>query len=261
MLDGAASVKSAWRGLKMRLLWVGIAALGFAIAAAKGGTCIDTPIQWEIRFLYQDGATANAVQGDGLAYVNGVSGVDAVIHKCSGTNDATLTTGRLRSVSVSFAALFTNQYTPSWTSGLISGNWFLNVRNITYVPPGQNRAEEFRFTTRYGSMAPNGSNLRMLNPTSDAVTTQPELANDPYLNSLVNVHHCPANSDATTGLCLGRVKETWFVWPDQNLTEDHHSQTGLAKTQVASLLVSVKGKNVAAGEFTVPFYFVITSLE
>jgi hypothetical protein len=72
----------------------------------------------------------------------------------------------------------------------------------------------------------------------------------------VIVHHCPANSSA--GNCPNIVKETWFVYPDTNVSEPGLSQTGLPKTSVGALLDFTKSTPKNAGEFSMPFYFTIS---
>ena len=244
----------------MRQTIMGISMALLSAAAASGGRCTaDIPLVWEIRALYVDGTTPNLVTGDGSVYRHGESGVESVIQVCAGSNGAVLWASTQRSVSVTLTKpLATNARTPA--NSTISGNWFLNVHNITFVPTGKTRSDEYSFTTRYGSMAPDRSTyVRMFNPAVQAVTITPHpSSNDPYLNSPVNVYHCPENSTATTGLCVGVTKETWFVWPDEAVTEPGASQTGLPKTQVASLVTSFRGKDVASGEFSVPFYYVIS---
>jgi len=101
--------------------------------------------------MYVDGITRFAIQGDGSPYVNGQSGVDAVINVCSGTGDATLLLSGGRTMAFSFSNLLaSNSATPAWATGTVSAG-FMNVRNIAYVPLGSNRADEYTFTTRFGS--------------------------------------------------------------------------------------------------------------
>jgi len=94
-------------------------------------------------------------------------------------------------------------------------------------------------------------------PTSGAELTE---ANTPYTASLVYAHHCPANSTATTGPCAGIVHETWFVYADSAGT-GVSSQTGLPLTQVGGLQDSQTIKPVNAGQFSIPFSFVISTIQ
>jgi hypothetical protein len=234
-------------------------------SAQKGGACVDPSIQWTINSMYVDGVTPSAIQGDGTPYTDGSSGVAAVINVCSGSYDATLHLTKGRTVSFSFAKLLaSNQNTPSWAvnGSTVSGSGDFNVRNIYFVPSGSNRNQEYTFTTRLGSTTPaSGSpNLTMTNPSPDAPSSVPNLlaiANVPYNDSLVIVHHCAANTN--TASCPNVVHETWFVYPDRNPTASGTGQTGLPITQVGTLVTtSHNGTQVNAGEFSLPFSFVIS---
>ena len=83
-------------------------------AYAKPRASQNPGLQWTINTLYIDGSVA-AIQGDGAPYVNGQTGVDAVINVCSGTYDATLNLSGGRSLSFTFSEpVASNSYTPSW---------------------------------------------------------------------------------------------------------------------------------------------------
>jgi hypothetical protein len=233
--------------------------------AEKGQPCTDPGVQWVINPLYVDGTTA-AIQGDGSPYVNGEPGVAAVINVCSGTTDATLLLTKPRSLSFSFAdILATNSATPSWArSGSTETGAGLNVRNIFFVPPGLTRNDEYTFSTRFGTnVSVSGSPaFRMLNPSPDAPSTGVgDLAseNSPYTDSLVIVHHCPANTNTAT--CPDITFETWTAYPDPNPTATGTGQTGTPITQVGTLLVTSKGTMANAGEFSMPFLFTISLLK
>lgn len=244
---------------------------GFAVAAlaanAHGGNCnLDVPLQWTAKSMYIDGTTPSAITDDGSPYTNGQSGVHAIINVCSGTHDAVLVLSSPRSVTFNFGkVLASNSNTPAWANGgAVTGAGQLNINNIAFVPAGHTRADEYTFTTRMGSLIPvKGSwNLRMFASQTDAIATNDvwvAAANTPYASSIVNVHHCPANSTATSGVCAGIVHETWFVSPE---TSSHGvSGTGLPLAQVAALENTTKSTPVNAGEFSVPFYFVIATLQ
>jgi len=221
-----------------------------------------------------DGATTNAIQGDGSPYVYGQAGItSSQVKVCTGTYDAILqlsATGS-RSISVSFAKMLdrtTN--TPTWaaTGQTMSGTWFLNIPDIWFVPTGLSRSQEFDFTSRLVSAGPpSASNpnstighVRMLNPNSDVKSYTVLGGAVPYPDALVNVHHCPADSSpSTSGACANILKETWFVWPDPNVSG---TANGYPISQVAELILDGKqGTRIYAGEFSIPFYFVITSLQ
>ncbi|HKE21418.1 MAG TPA: hypothetical protein VKB88_03450 [Bryobacteraceae bacterium] len=242
--------------------------LALPVVAAGHGSCnLDVPLEWTIASTYVDGTTPNLIGSDGSPYLNGQSGVAATIKVCDGTNDAVLQLESIaRSFSVSFTrALATNGNTPSWASGSVSGQGILNIRNITFVPSGGTRADEYTFTTRMGSQLPvKGSwNFRMWNPSTQAVSGVDNwvtAANTPLTDSLVNVHHCPAQSTAAAGPCAGIVHETWFVSADAAGTGTS-TQTGLPLTQVGGLQNTQTSQPVIAGQFSVPFSFTISTLQ
>jgi len=235
-----------------------------AAVCVHAGNCnsINPPIEWTINQSYVDG-TYNGIQGDGLPYVNGQSGVTAVINVCSGSGDATLQlSGKTRSIKSSFQKmLVTNKYTPSFALSRSAVNVdFMNVRNIYFVPQGTDRTQEYTFTTRFGSTLSDGTNAPILAPTVDAPpATGPNInmANAPYPNSPVIVHHCPANTNTST--CPNIVHETWFAYPDQSPTAPGLAN-GWPITQVGALLVSSKNTTANGGEFSMPFYFMISLL-
>lgn len=134
------------------LIALSLAAQG---APAQKNGCVNPSIQWTINPMYVDGVTPNAIQSDGLPYIDGQPGVTAVIYVCSGSNDATLLLGRGRTLSFSFARLLaSNQYTPSWalSGSTASGTGFLNVRDVLFVPSGTDRNQEYTFTTWFGRL-------------------------------------------------------------------------------------------------------------
>ena len=251
------------------ILLITVAFVAQAAQAQKNGGCTNPAIQWIINPIYVDGATPNKIQGDGSPYIDGQSGVTTRINVCSGTFDATLLLGnRGRVLSYDFSGLLaSNSYTPAWalSGSTVTGAGFLNVRNIWFVPSGSNRDEEYTFTTRLGSNPPVSSgspDFPMANPSPDAPSSIPNvlaLSNTPYPDSLVIVHHCPANTN--TAACPNIVHETWFAYPDPNPTASGVSQTGRPITQVGNLLVTVRGSKVNAGEFSMPFSFTISLLQ
>ncbi len=245
-------------------LLIAIPALFLAQAAvAQNCNKLNVPVQWTIHSMYVDQSTPAAITGDGSPYVNGQSGVEAVIQVCSGSFDATMNPGRSRSVTFNLNQPLTAN-PPSWTSASVSGAGSFNVRNLWFVPSGHTRATEYTFTTLLGSAVPTKSgswNLAM-RAVSDTVAAPLDYAliNAPYPNSPVVVHHCPAGADASTNTCLATGHETWLVYPSPNPTGSGYSQTGRQITQVGTLLNTQKG-TVNSGEFSVPFYFSISLLQ
>jgi hypothetical protein len=242
-----------------------VVALLLALAAssveAKGSCSSQNPgLEWTINTLYVDGSAA-AIQGDGASYINGQSGVSTVINVCSGSYDATmLLSGSSRSWSVDFSGIVaSNPNTPSWAlaGGTQSGSGgFFNVRNLWFVPDGFTRADEYTFTTWFGSNVPARGlpGFKMMNPSHDIPVgnENPASANVPYANARVIAHHCPANTN--TASCPNIVAETWFVYPEQVST------TPGDPAPVGVLLTTVKGSLVNSGEFTMPFFFTISML-
>jgi len=225
--------------------------------AQKPGSCTNPSIQWTINPIYVDGTTPNAVQGDGPPYIDGQPGVSAVVHVCSGTYDAILLLSKGRSLSTSYAKpLASNSYTPSWAlSNSTQSGTGSTIHNLFFVPSGTDRYHEYTFTTR------GGAGFSMVNPSPEAPSSLPNLvaiSNTPYPDSLVIVHHCPANTNTST--CPNITHETWFVYPDPNPTASGVGQSGLPITQVGALLISSHGSEVNAGEFSMPFFFTISLL-
>jgi hypothetical protein len=234
--------------------------------------CSDLPTQWTLSDYYIDGTTWNGIRSDGGGtYKDGQSGVTAKVQICNNTNDAVLTTGSLRKLSYDFSRILAgNSKTPPWASGVLTGgSATLHVHNITFVPSGVDRAQEYSFTTRVGSILPIGSfgswNLRMWKPVTDALSGDPvgnpylAAANDPYIDSEVIIYHCPANSNATSGSCVGIVKETWFAYPTPSSTTYADGTAAPAyATQVMGLTGTEKNKPVNAGQFSMPFFLAIS---
>jgi hypothetical protein len=234
---------------------------------AVAGTCnLDVPLRWTLNSIYTDGISATLITGDGLPYVNGQSGVTATIKVCTGTNDAVLQlNSAARAFTVNFSKpLATTSKTPSWAYGPVTGQGVLNIRNITYVPAGHTRADEYTFTTRAGTQLPvKGSwSFRTWDAVTDAASDSNAYvlaANSPYADSLVYVHHCPANSTATAGQCAGIIHETWFVHVD-SAGSGTSSQTGLPLVQVGGLQETQTSTPVNGGQFSIAFSYVIESL-
>jgi len=239
----------------------------------KPGGCQDIATQWTVNDRYIDGTTLNAIRADSLGpYKNGQSGVTATIQICNGSNDAVLMTGSSRQLTFNFAAhlLASNTNTPSWATGIVTGTGgTLHIRKITFVPSGYDQTKEYSFTTWVGSILPVKGfwNFRMWKPITDAISDDPSTnislatANGPYTDSAAIVHHCPANSSATTAPCAGIVKETWFVYPDSTpTTYTDGTPAPPNATQVGALVNTQKVTPVNAGQFSMPFYLVISVL-
>lgn len=249
-----------------------------AAKPSKPAPCQNTRLFWEMLDNYTPAGgtfTSSLITGDGSAYVDGSSGVSAVLQLCSGSGDATLqVSGKgksARSVKFNFGSMVaTNSATPAWATGLVSGSGNINVRGLAFEFQPGDRATEYEFTTWMGSTppAPSGSwGFHMLHPVTDARVGDPgdpnfPTANFPYVEAAVRVHHCPANSSATSGPCLGRVKETWIVNPDPSPTT--YSDGSPAPPTVINVGELINKDNLSspvnAGQFSMPFQFVISVL-
>jgi hypothetical protein len=261
---GNCEIEEKWMKKMLTLI---LLSAGIQAASAQKGRCTNPGLEWTINPTYVDGMTHNAIQGDGSPYVDGQSGVSAVINVCSGSTDATLQLSKPRVLSFSLARLqASNSYTPSWalSGNTETGTGFLNVRNLFFVPSGHTRDDEYTFSTRFGSNPPASGSpaFRMLNPSPDAppsgTADDVVLANHPYPNSLIIVHHCPAN--ANTATCPNITAETWFAYPDPNPTATGTGQMGFPITQVGTLITTSNGTNLNAGEFSMTFLFTISLL-
>jgi hypothetical protein len=225
---------------------------------------------------YNGTTTLNAIRADAAGpYINGLSGVSALIKICdvNGTNNAVLMTGSSRQLTFDFGShtLISNANTPSWATGTVTGSGgVLNVRRLTFVPLGSDRSLEYDFTTWMGSDLPVKSfwNFRMFKPTTDTTSGDPNAnpsvasANSPYIDSPVNVHHCPANSGATTGPCVGVIHETWLISPDAGpTTYTDGSPAPPSAIWVGGLVNTQKASPVNAGQFSMPFTFTISLLQ
>ena len=235
---------------------------------AKPSGCQNTRLRWEMRPAY-DGFTSG-ITSDGNAYADGSSGVQAVINVCSGSGDATLQVSAKgknpRKVSFNFAnsLAIVPGVTPAWASGIVTGAANINVRKLAFEFSPGDRNTDYIFTTWMGSTppAPSGSwGFHMLHPVTDANVGDPSdpnfpTANDPYLEAPVIVQHCKAGSTAVTGPCVGVTKETWFVYPDPSEINDVPNAINVGELINKSNLSSP----VNAGQFSMPFYFVISVL-
>jgi hypothetical protein len=249
----------------MRAILTISAFCAFTALGAQPQKCVNPATEWTINPLYVDGTSA-AIQGDGAPYVDGQSGNAAVINVCSGTYDATLNMGATRTATFSFAGLLaSNSITPSWAldRSTITGSSFMNVRNLWFVPPEYDRSMEYTFTTRMNASIPvKGSYaLHFIAANPDAPSSAPNtsVANIPYPDSLVIVHHCPAGVNSNA--CPNVSHETWFVYPDTNQTASGTSQTDWPITQVGTLLNTQTSPAKNAGEFSVSFSFTISLLQ
>lgn len=98
-----------------------------------GGKCENVPIR--VTLLPLSGGLTSVLSGDGSdSYQDGVQGVSARINLCSGSNDATITSGQTRKIGITFpppvAGSSLSGITPVWVPGKIQVSFFFNIRNI-----------------------------------------------------------------------------------------------------------------------------------
>src|SRR3954466_954321 len=147
--------------------------------AAKGA-CQNISTVWTLASTYVDGTTGSRLYGDGLgAYMDGSSGVAAVINACS-TGDAVLTPGSSRQLDFNVAGALLNGQPPAWTqSGAFASPpprtkncggspcTLLNIQNVL-ASGSAPRNQTYRiYTTMLSAfIAPDGKryHLDMLNP-------------------------------------------------------------------------------------------------
>lgn len=258
-----------YRGSPMRTLLIFLVA-AHAAAAQKNG-CANSSLQWTINPTYSDN-TPTAIRGDQApyTYIDGQAGVTAHINTCAtnATNDATLQLGKPRTLSFSFATMLAhNANTPSWalSGSTVSGAGFLNIRNILFNNAG-NENTEYTFTTTLGSNPPASGSpaFPMVNPNSQTTTTSGlsnilEIAETPYVDSLVIVHHCPV-SNVATATCPAVAHETWFAYADRSTVIDGGTGQTVTLPATGTLLVTSRGSQVNGGQFSMPFSFVISKM-
>jgi len=242
-----------------------IASLFVTLAAAAGQPkCSEIPVQWTVNNMQVDGINPTLITNDGAgAYIDGQSGVTAFVTTCSTGDGIVALSGTLRAIAFHFTApLYTDQFTPAGLNGSSVNVASVNVRNIMYL---HNAALEYTFTTRLGSNSSQFGPFRMLSLASQAIPAGEggdNVANVPYADALVSVHHCP-KSPLANGGCPALAHETFYVYPDPAVYGTS-SFTGLTVTQVGTVMVTVgNGKNsqtVNGGQFSMPFYFAISLL-
>jgi hypothetical protein len=221
--------------------------------------CTDTPVTVTLEFIYTDPHTSaslrSAIYSDGTSlnnppYVHGVDGVEAVIN-CSSKDLVLNLSSSSRFLGFNFSGVLWTNNTPSWVGNVALNPFYgkasITVRNIMY---GYNPLSDYDFTTRFGSMMPGPDKKtyypRMVNPSSQAITTTPEASANypaaPFNTSFVNVHHT-ANP------------ESWIIYADAAVMGS--TTSGAEATHVLSLLESSKNTYVNRGQFRMPFYLVV----
>lgn len=218
---------------------------------AQKTKCTDPSVTFTISSSYTDPFTGqgynSAILPDkGGAYVGGQNGVSAVLKTCEGTNDAILTPGKSRTVSINLHnAVSTSSQTPSWTNNTV-GAGGINVWNLLYSYQPQSY---YTFTTGIGVPGVDSPvyYYRLENPSRQAGGSTDPGTNSPCATALVNVAHYPAAYLSPTS------PETWYVWPDSTPTTCASGQTA---AQVGTLFLYTSSfQNV--GQFTTPFFITI----
>ena len=235
-----------------RTALAGLAATVCALAAGPN-SCTPIPVQWTVFGVNQINNQTSLLTEDGKGtYINNQSGVSATI-ACN--QDAILALDKsTRSVVLNFTQpLYTDSHTPAGLTGKAITANSVNVRNILYL---YSATTPYTFTTTLSVSPINIGWFRMLSLAEAASpqTADFPMANNPNMDALVNVRHCPANSSSST--CPASSHETWYVYPVPTSQTDPPS--------VGTLIVNIgKGNTVTdvnAGQFAMPFYFVISKL-
>lgn len=225
-----------------------------ASSAYAQGKCANPKLRWELRPGAITTGDASAVFDDG---VNGVTGV---MHRCSGSFDANLDTGKNRKISFAFtAANLVAGSVPTWAT---TGEGGIQIRNLRLL----GESVQGSFTTWMSATPPSPKNtthkFRMFNPDADYEGGPTDSAsatalNDPYITSRVTVHHCPAGS--TSAPCTGASTETWYVTPDPTPVKLASNGTDSTYANVGTLVDMTRLKwPVNLGQFQMPFSFVIS---
>lgn len=265
----------------MKFILVGILSGAVALGAGHGnsgggnnggggGNCTNTSLKWEVQDYYIDGMTPSQVISDGQSYEAGVDGVGAQLDTCGGTLDGSFTIldqSYGRDLTISFGEVI-NRTDLTPTTGTVSCMkicWHFVVRNLGYAPLGlDSTVDEYQFTTHLAVNGPLNSHVWMMNDYAEAEAPVNDYRiNDPYQDSLIVVHHCPANFSGSSTLCSANKTEQWFVWPEKVPTGENNPPSTV--TYVASWVIdATKGKNAQTGgnggEFRIPFYFIATAL-
>jgi hypothetical protein len=237
-------------------------ALGICIQVEASGKCSDISTEWTLSSTFVDGSSTR-IYSDGRSYVDGSTGVSAMIRECSGTYDAVLQLGSGRTFMLNFYGAFlgADSQPPLWAnSAFPSGNarncggspcTLLNIRNILDGGAAGLRNGYYILYTRMTSafVAPdsNDYHLRMENPATANVAPTPNdpSANSPSSNARVIVEHYPA------GYVTPTDQEYWLVYPELP------TSTGSMSTSPENaVLLSSSGVNY--GQFSMPFLITIT---
>ena len=236
---------------------------GSAYAQGKPTKCVAPRLHWELKGQYTIGTDlfqSGIKDGDGKGvYKDGTDGVTAVIELCAVGKDATLDSGN-RKITFLFGSPLGPGITPDWDT---TGPAFIRIGNIRGLPLDVDPNQEYEFTTWMTTNPPSPKRtdykFRMVNPGADFHKQYPEDLNQPYVTAKVNVYHCPVkNPAATAGPCTGLTKETFFVYPDPTPTT-YSDGTPANYRNVGALIDITRPQDpVIAGQFEVPFLFVIS---
>ncbi|MEP6601408.1 MAG: hypothetical protein ABJB49_06300 [Nitrospirota bacterium] len=248
----------------MKFFPLAFVTISAALPAVSAPACTNTPLSLTFNFAYTDpqNGTAyhSAIYSDGTSennppYVDGTQGVSAIINCTS--NDLVLSlSSATRKLGFNYTNVLWTNNTPAWVTNALQDPFYskagLTIRNLMYA---YNQVGDYTFTTRLGSPmpAPDGKTYypRMVNPSAQAYTSTPEpSANYPdaaFTTSLVQVHHTAASPG---------IAESWIIYPDSAVMGI--SGSGAPATQVLSLLQSAKNSYVNVGQFSMPFYILVT---
>jgi hypothetical protein len=256
---------------------IGFMILGasFAVAPALsgqgkgGGKCQNVPIR--VTLLPLGGGMTSVLRGDvSDTYQDGVGGVSAQIHLCSGTRDATIaTSGSTRRIFISFPQPVegsVNDQPPVFAGQEILVPFFFNIRNILcYSGPCEN---EDTFTTRmnWQFTGPDGKPYRLRFYPADAdspdlhspntLINEPDI-NEPNGTSPVLVHHRPGNCANSGGNPV--VFDQWDVTA-LNPNTDPNSGLGVVQLGTLHRDASRRDPRLHMGQYSMPYQLQISAL-
>ena len=227
-----------------------LATLFVAGSALLAGKCQPTSVS-----LIISGTSASAttmIYADSNApYVDGQDGASVYIN--TGCTDDLIVdlNSSTRKVGFSFTApVYTNSFTPSWASTpFYASGAYLTVLNVML---NYNPSAYYTFTTSAALQftPPGGSTSSQdragfCNPQANNYTACG--GNNPNETSLLLVTHYPAGYCPSGAGCQPYVgsAETWTIAPEDT-------------NQIGDLLVNSKKELEAAGQFTLPFLFIVT---
>ena len=258
---------NALRRIGCVVLGTSLATVPAVFAQGKGGgKCKNVPIR--VTLLPLSGGMTSVLRGDvSDSYQDGVGGVSAQIHLCSGTRDATIaTSGSTRRIFISFPQPVEGSVldeTPNW-AGEISVSFFFNIRNI--LCHTGDCGDTFTTRMNWQFNGPDGKPYRLrFYPTDaespdlhspDTLTDEPDI-NMPNGTSPVAVHHRPGNCANPGGNPV--VFDQWDVTA-LNPNTDPNSELGIVQLGTLHRDASRRDPRLHMGQYSMPYQLQIAAL-